>query len=203
MAALYSTTLDAENDYKFLEEKPVFKFYVPSLTRDKKEIVPDSRKMYIAAIEGRALKLNGGFNKWETDGGYAAKDGSVMCEKNLVIETYGLNPFTDLELSRFAKLLDQEVLFVHESGISKAYMYDGETKEVEDFFQDITTDGEIIRYYKEPIPFGRGYKIMREITDEEGNPLSVDYISESEMCDRISEGDQSVVQMMQQLGISL
>jgi hypothetical protein len=186
-----------------LEEKSVFKFYVPSLTRDKRPIPPDNQKIYIDTIQLRALKQNKGFTKYSAQGGYLANDDSTIYEPVLIIETYGENIFTGSELSGFCKLLDQESLFVHESGISRAYLYDGETQEASNFYQVVIPEGDIVRYYKEPVPFGKGYKISREITNNVGTPLSFDTVDEAELCSAAFYGKQSILKMMDHFGISL
>jgi hypothetical protein len=186
-----------------LDKKPVFKFYVPSLTREKRPIHANLQKAYIETIQSRALKQNNGFTKYNGQGGYLANDGSIISEPVLIIETYGENLFTDHELSEFCRLLEQEQLFVHESDISKAYLYDGESKENIDFYQEVILEGDIVRYYKESVPFGKGYKITREIMDSEGNTLSFDTVRESELCSATYYEDQSILNMKAHFGISL
>jgi hypothetical protein len=186
-----------------LEEKPVFKFYIPSLTREKQPISPENQKAYIDTIQFRAAKQNGGFTKYNARGGYLANDGSMIHEPIILIETYGENPLTDSELSGFCKLLDQEVLMVHESGISRAFMYDGDIKEAIDFYEEVIPEGEIIRYYKEPVPYGKGYKILMEILDELGNTTYCGKVSERDLCQMVYEENQSAITMMKQFGISL
>lgn len=186
-----------------LDEKSVFRFYVPSLTKEKRPIPPDNQKAYIEAIQFRALKQNKGFTKYNAQGGYLANDGSMIYEPVLIIETYGENIFTDYELSGFCKVLDQEELFVHESGISRAYLYDGDIKDASDIYQELLPEGDIILYYTESVPFGKGYRIYREIRDDIGNVLSVDVVNEVEQCSASFYGNQSILKMMDHFGISL
>lgn len=187
-----------------LEEKPVIKFYVPSLTRNKQPTPSEKRDAIIDCIEASAIKQNGGCTRYKAKGGYYGEDGSIHRENILVIETFGENPFSEQELSGFCKYLEQEAIFIQESGRSKAYLYDGKIQETSDFYQEvIPEENEIIRYYKEPVPFGRGYKIFREITDEVGTSLYFGEVKESEMCQAVFDGDQGIIQMMQNLGVSL
>jgi hypothetical protein len=197
------TERDRRMTVQTTEEKPVIKFYLPSLTRNKHPILPEKIDAAIAFIEARLAKQNGGWTTYKAKGGYAGADGSIHRERIQVIEIFGENPFSEQEISGICKALDQEALFVQESGKSKAYLYDGEIREPSDFYQEVVSEGEIIRYYKEPVPFGKGYKIFREITDDVGTSQYFGEVRESEMCQRIFEGDQSIIQMMQHLGVSL
>ena len=185
-----------------LKEKPVVRFYVPSMTKEKQPIPPENQKAYIEKIQHRAVKQNGGFTRYAAQGGYLAKDGSMIYEPILIIETYGDSLFADSEFSNFCKLLDQEVLFVHESGISRAYLYDGETEDDSNFYQEVITEGDIIRYYKELVPYGQGYKILCEITDASGTPLYSGYVDESDLYSAAYYENQTILNMMAHFRIS-
>jgi hypothetical protein len=172
------------------------------MTKEKQPIPPENQKAYIEKIQYRAVKQNGGFTRHAAQGGYLAKDGSMIYEPILIIETYGDSLFTDSELSNFCKLLNQEVLFVHESGISRAYLYDGEIEDDSNFYQEVIPEGDIIRYYKEPVPYGQGYKILCEITDAAGTPIYAGYVDESDLCSASYYENQTILNMMAHFKIS-
>jgi hypothetical protein len=185
-----------------LEEKPVIKFYVPSMTKGKQPIPKEKSDAIVAIIEARVAQQNGGWTTYKAKGGYLGADGAIHREKIQVVETLGENPFSEREISDICKVLDQESLLVQESGKSRAYFYDGEIRESKNFYQEVIPEGEIIRYHKEPVPYGKGYKILREITDSAGSPLSFDEVDESELCSAAFYGDQSLLKMMAYFGIS-
>ena len=128
----------------------VIRFVVPSLTKNKSRIPTKSREKFIKAIEGKSLEINGGFTKYNiAQGGYKKIDGTIMHEDVILIETSGVNPLTERELSCFAKELDQEGLYVLDLGNCKAYLYDGEIKDFNDMYDEIIENGEMIRFHRE------------------------------------------------------
>ena len=92
-----------------LPEAPVVRLIVPSLTKDKRVIPAPVRERFIKAIEARTLDINKGFTKIEGRGGYRALDGSISYEDVLIVESHGSIPFTEKELSFFAKELTKSV----------------------------------------------------------------------------------------------
>ena len=119
-----------------------------------------------------------------------------MHEDVIVIKTSGVNPLTERELSCFAKEFEQESLYVEGLGNYKAYLYDGEIKDLTDMYDEIIENGKMIRFYREESSNGNFNKIIQEIIDDSGNVVYAGILPEAEINQMIADGNEVIEDML-------
>jgi hypothetical protein len=110
----------------------LFKFYVPYVDSHGQEISHEKRDDFINVIETESAELNGGFTKFEAEGGYKNREGELIRERNTIIETYGENPLSSERMVGCLEYLAQESLVVMVTSSSE--------------FIDYKKDGDITMY---------------------------------------------------------
>lgn len=116
------------------EIKPPFSIFVPSRTKSGVPIPEDILQNFINVIIDKFTRHNGGCFAIPNVNGYFLSDtGKIMEEPNIIIKSTGDFPFSDDEMSLWAKQLDQECIRVEKAGLVEAYHYDGEIEHIYNF----------------------------------------------------------------------
>ncbi len=180
----------------------IYKIYVPSLTKAGAPIPKDILKNFCDTIMERFTRHNGGCTTiLNTVGCYLSATGEIVKETGNIIESTGEFPFSNDEMSLFARLLDQECIRVEEAGLVKAYHYNGEIEPISDF--EIKTDAGSIGYSIDANPaqfIDRGDDVDVEVLDipdkyiiycisydEDGQPTRGVGLNESDISQKMSE----------------
>lgn len=108
-------------------KKALYRFFVPYLKKDGAPIPDKHRQSFFDVVEKESCDLNGGFTRYEANGGYRADNGDITREQITIFETYGVLPLPDERLDRCAEYLAQECLLVavYEDGGIKYLEYKG------------------------------------------------------------------------------
>jgi len=162
----------------------VIKFYMPSLTKDKKKIPSEKREKYINAIAKSFSNLNGGATLIPSCKGiYLSKDNEYDYEDITIIETHGRNPFSEKEMSFLCEELNQECILVRVAGNNDAYFFSAEEpKDLTKYDEVVFADGSrklIHPAQQDPDdPNGELVHLVEEF-DESGDLTGSGYVQES------------------------
>ena len=188
------------------ELKPRHRIYVPSKTKADVPIPDNIRKDFYDFIVGRFSQHKIGSTVIPNAiGTYSSDTGKEVKESISIIESTGVFPFSEKELSLWCRHLDQEYILVEigdEGGLIKAYHYNGEIKPFNDFELKINTGSigysielnpeQFIHqgdYEVEVLDIREKYVISCFSYDEIGQPEGYSYLREGEICQLMSECD--------------
>lgn len=184
------------------EIKPLFRIYVPSITKENVPIQQDILQNFYDSITERFTRQNGGCNAIINAVGYYLSDaGEIVKEPINTIESTGVFPFSAEEMSFWAGKLGQECIRVEEAGLVKAYHYDGEIEPISNF--NMKTNIGSIEYYIDANPsqyIYRGedkdtevfeipekYVINCLCYDKDGQPTAGGELDESDILEKMSD----------------
>lgn len=168
-----------------LPNDTVIKFYLPSLTKDKKEIPLEKREAYIKAIAESFSNLNGGATIIpHCKGLYLTKSNEYDYEEVTIIESFGRNPFSEKEMSILCEQLNQECVMTITAGNNTAYLFSAEEpKATANYTKVIYSDGSKIVISQEtdptnpkgdPVLLVEHYDHSGRIVDRHHYPMSAD-----------------------------